>query len=119
MVHCISDLDLSDNRSGEAMWLSAYPMGIISFILTLTADVIKSRLQTDIIGAGRKYSSALDCALQSYRAEGFRTFFRGIGPTLARAAPVNAMVPTTLPLANTRLLWPLNLQCDTSDRLQA
>jgi solute carrier family 25 (mitochondrial carnitine/acylcarnitine transporter), member 20/29 len=49
-------------------------------------------MQTDIIGPGRKYSSALDCALQSYRNEGFGTFFRGIGPTLCRAAPVNAMV---------------------------
>ena len=58
----------------------------------VTVDVIKSRMQTDIIGPGRKYSSALDCALQSYRSEGMRTFFRGIGPTLCRAAPVNAMV---------------------------
>jgi solute carrier family 25 (mitochondrial carnitine/acylcarnitine transporter), member 20/29 len=59
----------------------------------LITDVIKSRLQTDIIGPGRKYSSAFDCAMKSYRAEGLGTFFRGIGPTLARAAPVNAMVP--------------------------
>jgi len=65
---------------------------VFEFKFKLMADVIKSRLQTDIIGAGRKYSSALDCALQSYRAEGLGTFFRGIGPTLARAAPVNAMV---------------------------
>src|SRR5271170_3248695 len=89
-------LTCSDSRSGEAMWLSAYPMGISSLQLKLTADVIKSRLQTDIIGAGRKYSSALDCALKSYRAEGFGTFFRGIGPTLARAAPVNAMVSSPI-----------------------
>ena len=60
------------------------------------ADVIKSRLQTDIIGPGRKYSGALDCAIQSFRNEGLRSFFRGIGPTLCRAAPVNAMVPLSL-----------------------
>lgn len=64
--------------------------------IKLMVDVIKSRLQTDIIGAGRKYSGALDCAIQSYRAEGLGTFFRGIGPTLARAAPVNAMVQSKL-----------------------
>ena len=61
--------------------------------IILTTDVIKSRLQTDIIGPGKKYSGAVDCAIQSYRSEGIRSFFRGIGPTLCRAAPVNAMVP--------------------------
>jgi len=59
-------------------------------------DVIKSRLQTDIMGPGRKYSGALDCAIKSFRNEGLGTFFRGIGPTLCRAAPVNAMVPLSL-----------------------
>ena len=59
-------------------------------------DVIKSRLQTDAIGDGRKYSNALDCAIKSYRSEGIRTFFRGLGPTLCRAAPVNAMVDSVL-----------------------
>ena len=70
--------------------------------ITLMADVIKTRLQTDIIGAGQRYSSALDCAIQSYRAEGLGTFFRGIGPTLARAAPVNAMVSSHPDPTNTR-----------------
>jgi solute carrier family 25 (mitochondrial carnitine/acylcarnitine transporter), member 20/29 len=59
-------------------------------------DVIKSRLQTDIIGPGRKYSGAFDCAIQSFRNEGLGSFFRGIGPTLCRAAPVNAMVTLSL-----------------------
>ena len=61
-------------------------------MLFLMTDVIKSRLQTDIIGPGRKYTGALNCAVQSYRSEGLGSFFRGIGPTLCRAAPVNAMV---------------------------
>jgi len=69
----------------------------LNFTPYLTADVIKSRMQTDIIGPGRKYSSALDCAIKSYRNEGVGSFFRGIGPTLCRAAPVNAMVCPSLP----------------------
>ena len=68
----------------------------LSFTQYLTADVIKSRMQTDIIGPGRKYSSALDCAIKSYHSEGVGSFFRGIGPTLCRAAPVNAMVCPSL-----------------------
>jgi len=68
----------------------------LNFTRYLTADVIKSRMQTDIIGPGRKYSTALDCAIKSYRNEGIGSFFRGIGPTLCRAAPVNAMVCRSL-----------------------
>ena len=49
-------------------------------------------MQTDEIGPGRKYANFFDCARKMYATEGIGSFFRGIGPTLARAAPVNAMV---------------------------
>lgn len=65
--------------AGEALWLSSYPF-----------DVIKSKMQTDGFGAGRKYSSWIDCAGQVYRTSGLRGFWKGIGPTLTRAMPVSA-----------------------------
>lgn len=80
------------------------PHGSVVCTTMLIVDVIKSRLQTDVTGPGRKYSSALDCAIKSYRSEGVGTFFRGIGPTLCRAAPVNAMVCEITDFPDVRLL---------------
>ncbi|KAG2197734.1 hypothetical protein INT47_010670 [Mucor saturninus] len=66
--------------AGYAMWFTIYPI-----------DAIKSKLQTDgFTTETRKYSSALDCARKIFATEGAAGFFRGIGPCLLRAAPVNA-----------------------------
>lgn len=65
--------------AGEALWLGSYPL-----------DVVKSKLQTDQLGAKSKYRGALDCFAQVWRREGMRGFWRGIGPTLGRAMPVSA-----------------------------
>ncbi|KAL9555841.1 hypothetical protein MBANPS3_002178 [Mucor bainieri] len=67
--------------AGYAMWFTIYPM-----------DAIKSKLQTDgFTPETKKYSSALDCARKTFAKEGAAGFFRGIGPCLLRAAPVNAV----------------------------
>ncbi|KAK3487130.1 mitochondrial carrier domain-containing protein [Neurospora crassa] len=65
--------------AGEALWLGSYPL-----------DVVKSKMQTDGFGAGQKYTSMRDCFAQTFRAEGMRGFWKGIGPTLLRAMPVSA-----------------------------
>ena len=65
--------------AGEALWLSSYPF-----------DVVKSKMQTDGWGAGMRYKSMRDCFAQTWRAEGMRGFWKGIGPTLLRAMPVSA-----------------------------
>ena len=65
--------------AGEALWLASYPF-----------DVIKSKMQTDGFGAAQKYKSMRDCFGQTFRAEGARGFWKGIGPTLLRAMPVSA-----------------------------
>lgn len=65
--------------AGEALWLASYPF-----------DVVKSKLQSDGFGAQMRYRGAVDCALQTWRAEGLAGFWRGIGPTLLRAMPVSA-----------------------------
>ena len=65
--------------AGEALWLASYPF-----------DVVKSKMQTDGFGQQQRYRSMRDCFAQTWRAEGARGFWRGIGPTLLRAMPVSA-----------------------------
>ncbi|KAI1377829.1 mitochondrial carrier [Hypoxylon crocopeplum] len=65
--------------AGEALWLASYPF-----------DVVKSKMQTDSFGPDMKYKTMRDCFAQTWRAEGARGFWKGIGPTLLRAMPVSA-----------------------------
>jgi solute carrier family 25 carnitine/acylcarnitine transporter 20/29 len=65
--------------AGEMLWISSYPF-----------DVVKSKMQSDGFGKDMKYSSMRDCFAKTYRAEGMRGFWKGIGPTLLRAMPVSA-----------------------------
>lgn len=65
--------------AGEALWLGSYPF-----------DVVKSKMQTDGLGDKMRYRSMRDCFAQTYKAEGMRGFWKGIGPTLLRAMPVSA-----------------------------
>ncbi|KAH9904448.1 mitochondrial carrier [Xylariomycetidae sp. FL2044] len=66
--------------AGEALWLGSYPL-----------DVVKSKMQTDGFGRdGMRYKSMRDCFAQTWRAEGLRGFWKGLGPTLLRAMPVSA-----------------------------
>ncbi|XXH01361.1 hypothetical protein Hte_007719 [Hypoxylon texense] len=65
--------------AGEALWLASYPF-----------DVVKSKMQTDGFGREMRYRTMRDCFAQTWRAEGMRGFWKGIGPTLFRAMPVSA-----------------------------
>ena len=65
--------------AGEALWLSSYPL-----------DVVKSKMQSDRFGKEVRYQSMMDCFRQTWRHEGMRGFWKGIGPTLLRAMPVSA-----------------------------
>jgi len=65
--------------AGEALWLSSYPF-----------DVVKSKMQTDGLGAGAKYKGMMDCFAKTFAQEGLMGFWKGIGPTLLRAMPVSA-----------------------------
>jgi solute carrier family 25 carnitine/acylcarnitine transporter 20/29 len=65
--------------AGEALWLASYPF-----------DVVKSKMQTDGFGADQKYKTMRACFAQTWKAEGMRGFWKGIGPTLLRAMPVSA-----------------------------
>jgi len=65
--------------------------GIFSWIFTYPQDVIKSRLQADSFGANQQYSSARQCLQVSIQAEGYAFLGRGIGSTIVRAFPMNAV----------------------------
>lgn len=65
--------------AGEALWLGSYPF-----------DVVKSKMQTDGFGAQQRYKTMRDCFAQTWRHEGVRGFWKGLGPTLLRAMPVSA-----------------------------
>jgi solute carrier family 25 carnitine/acylcarnitine transporter 20/29 len=61
--------------------------GIAAWGISYPIDVIKSRMQTY-----PEYKGILDCAVKSYRAEGHRVFFAGLGTTVIRSFPVNAVI---------------------------
>lgn len=73
--------------AGEVLWLSSYPF-----------DVIKSKMQTDGFGEKQRYKNMRDAFAQVWRSEGAVGFWRGIGPTLARALPVSAGTFATVEL---------------------
>lgn len=73
--------------AGEALWISSYPF-----------DVIKSKMQTDKFGSEMRYKSMRDAFAQTWRQEGAMGFWRGVGPTLLRAAPVSAGTFATVEL---------------------
>jgi solute carrier family 25 carnitine/acylcarnitine transporter 20/29 len=65
--------------AGEALWLGSYPF-----------DVVKSKMQADGFGAQQKYPNMRAVFGDIWIKEGWRGFWKGIGPTLARAMPVSA-----------------------------
>jgi len=73
--------------AGEMLWIASYPF-----------DVVKSKMQTDGWGEKQRYKTMRDAFSQTYRQEGAAGFWRGIGPTLLRAAPVSAGTFATVEL---------------------
>ncbi|KAI7877506.1 mitochondrial carrier [Lichtheimia hyalospora FSU 10163] len=60
--------------------------GIMAWISTYPADVIKTRIQAE----PGKYKGMIDCLRTCYQKEGLSVLFRGLAPTLLRAFPCNA-----------------------------
>ncbi|KAH7137975.1 mitochondrial carrier domain-containing protein [Dendryphion nanum] len=73
--------------AGEALWIASYPF-----------DVVKSKMQSDGFGTEQRYTGMRDCFAKTWRAEGARGFWKGIGPTLLRAMPVSAGTFATVEL---------------------
>jgi solute carrier family 25 carnitine/acylcarnitine transporter 20/29 len=67
----------SGGLAGMAAWAVIYPI-----------DVVKTRWQT---APTNTYNSLVDCLRQSVHREGYRFMVKGMGATLARAAPQHAV----------------------------
>ncbi|PLB50609.1 mitochondrial carrier protein [Aspergillus steynii IBT 23096] len=65
--------------TGEVLWALNYPF-----------DVVKSTMQADGFGAERRYRTMRHAVRHIWCVDGWRGFFRGLGPTLGRALPVSA-----------------------------
>ncbi|CAO3677808.1 unnamed protein product [Rhizopus stolonifer] len=68
------DLLMAGGLSGFGAWIPAYPQ-----------DVIKSRMQND-----PRIKSSLMAFRTLVKEAGYKAFFNGVGPTMARAFPANA-----------------------------
>jgi solute carrier family 25 carnitine/acylcarnitine transporter 20/29 len=66
--------------SAQIFWLTSYP-----------SDVIKQRIMTDPLGAGRRFPRWRDAAKAIYREQGWKGYWRGFVPCFLRAFPANAM----------------------------
>lgn len=65
--------------------------GVVSWLTILPLDMIKSRLQSDLLHRPL-YKGILDCAGKTYRSEGLAFFYRGWFMVSCRAFPVNAVI---------------------------
>ena len=72
--------------AGDILWLASYPL-----------DVIKSKIQSDRFGPNSTYGGKIGPVIKEITAkEGWRGFWRGIGPALVRAIPCSAATFTTV-----------------------
>ncbi|TSK28137.1 Solute carrier family 25 member 48 [Bagarius yarrelli] len=72
-----------------SIWLAGGLAGSISWFTATPADVIKSRLQADIMHQ-RKYKGIVHCIVESYKKEGLHVFFRGASISAIRGFPMSA-----------------------------
>ncbi|KAJ2942582.1 hypothetical protein O0L34_g2049 [Tuta absoluta] len=70
--------DLSVTR----VFMAGGVAGMLSWVLLYPIDVVKSRIQGDVIG---RYTGAWDCFVKSVRADGWRCMSRGLGAVALRA----------------------------------
>ena len=74
-----------------AMLVSGALAGVLSWVLALPVDVVKSQIQAAPVGAPAGSTRIGHVTRRLYREGGLPIFFRGLVPCLVRAAPVNAV----------------------------
>jgi len=69
----------------QGLLCSSVVAGIVCAIVSLPADLVKTRLQSQL---GRsEYNGMVHCAREIWSKEGFGGFFKGLGPYCSRIAP--------------------------------
>ncbi|OQS00471.1 Mitochondrial Carrier (MC) Family [Achlya hypogyna] len=62
--------------------------GMIATLLTYPNDTVRRRMQMQGIGGNpRLYKHTVDCYIKLAKAEGIKSYYRGLTPTLVRAMP--------------------------------
>lgn len=79
------------NASSFHIMMAGGLAGAVSWVFTFPIDVLKTRLQMDGCGKEQKYTGIVDCFRKSYHNEGTGFLTRGLGSTLLRAFPMNAV----------------------------
>ena len=79
--------------SARGMLLAGGISGVLSWIINIPFDIVKSRMQFDDLRNPR-YRNTLHCAMESYRNEGLTVFWRGLPVACMRAFPTNAVTFT-------------------------
>jgi solute carrier family 25 carnitine/acylcarnitine transporter 20/29 len=74
-------LMMAGGLSGVFGWISTYPM-----------DVIKTKIQAQPISSSKNYRGIIDCGRAIVKAEGPTVLWRGLGATIVRAFPTNAVI---------------------------
>ncbi|KAL2856634.1 mitochondrial carrier protein [Aspergillus pseudoustus] len=64
--------------------------GLVLWTVNYPFDVVKSKMQADGFGGDQKYLRMRGVVRDTWRENGLRGFWIGLGPTLARAVPVSA-----------------------------
>lgn len=82
----------TDRRGVFASLMAGGWAGVLSWMLVLPFDVIKSQIQKDY--RRQRYSSLMECARTIWASSGWRAFYSGLIPCVLRAFPVNAITFT-------------------------
>ncbi|ETS59517.1 hypothetical protein PaG_06436 [Moesziomyces aphidis] len=81
--------------SNVDMAVSGAVAGVVAWVSTFWADVIKTKIQATSASDYRAGSLFWTTARHTYAQGGWRAFFVGVGPTILRALPVNAVLFVT------------------------
>jgi solute carrier family 25 carnitine/acylcarnitine transporter 20/29 len=92
--------------SPSVMALSGALAGVIAWISTFWADVVKTKIQASshLHRPSPPRSLFWSTAADTYRHGGVKAFYAGIAPTLLRAVPVNAVLFLSYELTKSFLL---------------
>ena len=82
---------LRDVPGPLAVPASAATAGFFLSFLVSPAELIKCRMQLGAMDASHSYTGPLDCARQVVRSEGWAGLWRGLGATMLREMPGNAI----------------------------
>lgn len=68
--------------------------GAIATCLTISGDVVKTRLQTQSRLGTEEYTGIIDAYKKIYKTEGIKGLHKGLGPRLLYIMPASAMTFT-------------------------